>query len=965
MRRFQWMTLVLAIAAAWSVGRPASAQPGHAPFSYSPFEIDDFERTTITSPEKPALGNVGQPIAIRNSDYEYGITSPAFKPPDWSGTWIGGVLGTTDGTTTYASDGSNWQDMYPGGWTVAIDTVNYGQCCGANNNWQPRAAYNHTQLQVISKTDPSVSAGDKLGITSGNQALKISMWNVGQGDGDTSFDRPVMLTIKKNDFYGVSDSRFASFEQVRQNPSQYNLSADITVVADDVPDTFTYGLSTSPYFKIGFFAHNGTKGIDETPASILQGPDALAFSNSTTGNPNASDGKPIPNFSLNTYVDPNNPAGLPGKNVAGVMQRRYVFPASAIDWPDASIDTPDPTPAGAANRWETSSANTYMLGLVFNGNWALNTPASFIIDNFHFVPRNPIVKGDFNNDGLLNRADWQILIGHLNGAGPYNFAGGDIGSYSDGSESAVSPGVVDFQDYVRFEQLWDANHGAGSFSDLLTGVPEPSSVVLMLLGLVAAAVWKKRLPSRAVSLLAAVVVAGSASIASAQLSDVTLFDFETPPDPNPQQWTVAGDAATAVGINPPTVSFTSSVGATHGTRSMTVTQSTTAFSWDAAVSIFGGSNLPDQTAALNAALDYGASFYAIDFDVTYKQSEIPFGPSFVNMSMRFNAGSLSDQVDNLALGGDGSGNVPDQTIHVSVPLSNVAVNTGDTVLSVPDTSASAGFYNIEFALNHDGLASNTPPALTAHIDNIRIKQTAFAPILTLEVNTVTGDAKIKKITAGNAGPGPATLDYYEVRSTAAPNAADGNADGTVNAADYTVWRDHLGQTVPAGTLGDYDGNGTVQTADYNLWKANFGQGTGATSLNPAGWNSLDAQNIDAVDDRGGVDAGSVAGDSALEGWDKSGTPSSSVLSEAFLLGSSTRDDGQFYDLGNIYTPVRATQHLVPLSRPSTSCALRTGFVTYVNAGAAVPEPATITLSFLALAAGMVYRGRQTSPGLGA
>src|SRR5262249_13861756 len=148
-----------------------------------------------------------------------------------------------------------------------------------------------------------------------------------------------------------------------------------------------------------------------------------------------------------------------------------------------------------------------------------------------------------------------------------------------------------------------------------------------------------------------------------------------------------------------------------------------------------------------------------------------------------------------------------------------------------------------------------------------------------------------------------------------------------------VWRDHLGQAVTAGTNGDYDGNGTVQPADYTVWKNNFGQGAGATSLNPASWNSLDTQNVDAVDDRGGVDAGTVAGDSALEGWDKSGTPSSAVLSEAFLLGSSTRNDGQFYDLGNIYTP-GAPHNISFLYRdPARAGALRTGFVTYVNSGA--------------------------------
>ena len=51
-------------------------------------------------------------------------------------------------------------------------------------------------------------------------------------------------------------------------------------------------------------------------------------------------------------------------------------------------------------------------------------------------------------------------------------------------------------------------------------------------------------------------------------------------------------------------------------------------------------------------------------------------------------------------------------------------------------------------------------------------------------------------------------------------AGDYNADGTVDAADYVVWRKTLNQT---GTDLAADGNhdGTVDDADYSVWSANF------------------------------------------------------------------------------------------------------------------------------------------------
>jgi hypothetical protein len=52
---------------------------------------------------------------------------------------------------------------------------------------------------------------------------------------------------------------------------------------------------------------------------------------------------------------------------------------------------------------------------------------------------------------------------------------------------------------------------------------------------------------------------------------------------------------------------------------------------------------------------------------------------------------------------------------------------------------------------------------------------------------------------------------------------DYNDDGVVNLADYTVWRDTLGDQLARGTGADGDGDGIVTLSDYNEWKAHFGE----------------------------------------------------------------------------------------------------------------------------------------------
>ena len=59
---------------------------------------------------------------------------------------------------------------------------------------------------------------------------------------------------------------------------------------------------------------------------------------------------------------------------------------------------------------------------------------------------------------------------------------------------------------------------------------------------------------------------------------------------------------------------------------------------------------------------------------------------------------------------------------------------------------------------------------------------------------------------------------------------DFNGDGTVDAADYAVYRDNLSGSESAFALGSGSGNGTVGPEDYTLWRSNFGASIGPLAL---------------------------------------------------------------------------------------------------------------------------------------
>lgn len=104
----------------------------------------------------------------------------------------------------------------------------------------------------------------------------------------------------------------------------------------------------------------------------------------------------------------------------------------------------------------------------------------------------------------------------------------------------------------------------------------------------------------------------------------------------------------------------------------------------------------------------------------------------------------------------------------------------------------------------------------------------FAPALGDMFEVMTYGARVDDLTIINFGlPGLALAAVYNsdslVLQTVLPTPGDFNTDGIVDAADYSVWRDTLGDTaIPPGSGADANGNGVIDAADYAIWKANFG-----------------------------------------------------------------------------------------------------------------------------------------------
>lgn len=108
------------------------------------------------------------------------------------------------------------------------------------------------------------------------------------------------------------------------------------------------------------------------------------------------------------------------------------------------------------------------------------------------------------------------------------------------------------------------------------------------------------------------------------------------------------------------------------------------------------------------------------------------------------------------------------------------------------------------------------------INDNRIAQYDVSALTLGGNNIAIGVSDVNASTARHPALVFTVFDNLEVTDIAAGLPGDFNASGNVDAADYVIWRDHLGDTNENALNGNGDGSNAVDAGDYTLWAANYG-----------------------------------------------------------------------------------------------------------------------------------------------
>jgi hypothetical protein len=118
----------------------------------------------------------------------------------------------------------------------------------------------------------------------------------------------------------------------------------------------------------------------------------------------------------------------------------------------------------------------------------------------------PIDPSDFNADGSITLADFQILMTNMHT---------DISTFTQGqahtSGDATGDRAVNFADFTTFRTAYDLANGAGAFAQMASQIPEPASLgMLAIAGAFAAKFARRRRLAAAAAVAMCCLVASSA-----------------------------------------------------------------------------------------------------------------------------------------------------------------------------------------------------------------------------------------------------------------------------------------------------------------------------------------------------------------------------------------------------------------------------------------------------------------------
>ncbi len=271
--------------------------------------------------------------------------------------------------------------------------------------------------------------------------------------------------------------------------------------------------------------------------------------------------------------------------------------------------------------------------------------------------------------------------------------------------------------------------------------------------------------------------------------------------------------------------------------------------------------------------------------------------------------------------------LPGGALGQAVDLTDSGIWGATGLFRVGNPNGGQEIKGISFAITDLKDAAGTALTNTSMIEGLQINSMGLDPSsvsavmiglerLSLKVNTVNGQVSIQN---GNT-VFPITEDFifYKI-------------DSPANGLNPTTWNSLADQGIDTE---DYNGDGTVDAADYVVWRK--------TGIN--GQQGYDDWRANFGATEPGI------------GWDESGGSNTLQLIELRLTGESSLGPGSSFSLGAAYNTTIADANLVfTYSLPSGQ--LITGEVEYVTSGSgsAVPEPSSILLICCALLSVMAFR----------
>ena len=489
------------------------------------------------------------------------------------------------------------------------------------------------------------------------------------------------------------------------------------------------------------------------------------------------------------------------------------------------------------NAWIRGPAEDLAVDFLLDDLTALSVPVIYEGNN-----NNSFALGDLSFDGAIDAADWQAFKDGqgtdfstiISAAESYTF--GDLDSDFD----------HDLHDFALFEQLYDAAVGPGALQRLILGVPEPATGMLLLAALAfGSASIRRRSTRHATAAVAGVaLLCGVLAVAPVE-AGVEIGGL------------IGNDLTDQNG---------------DGTLDVVVT---------------AGGNSPGGEIPAFALDDDAANSKWLSFEPngTFFQVEFNAAASHAVNSYTITSGNDAPERDPYRWTLSGSNNGVDFTVVDSQDVQTWSNRNIVQQFLVGNTTP-YNIYRFDFLTRQGAGVAGAGTPNSIQLNEIELLSLANPNILTLQVDTDSGigtirndsgtaieidsylitsasgslsasgwnsleDQDLASFPAGDGsgngweeGSNPSSselAEYFLVGSStvaasssvaigeifSSQAAGDYNGSGLVDAVDYAIWRDTLGDSVAQGTGADGNGNGVIDTADYDLWRENFGATSGA------------------------------------------------------------------------------------------------------------------------------------------